>query len=99
MRSLPDILVSLVVLVLLAGCTPTPQNVQTSDALPPIYPDYCNVTIPKNIAPLNFLLRGEVEAVQVKAGDVTINVHGDEVTFDEGVWRQLLAEQIGRAHV
>ena len=93
MRRLPDILVSLVVLVLQAGCTPTPQNVQTSDALPPIYPDYCNVTIPKNIAPLNFLLRGEVEAVQVKAGDVTINVRGNEVTFDEGKWRQLLAER------
>ena len=81
----------LVLLVLLVSCTPTPQNVRKNDALPEIYPDYCDVTIPQNIAPLNFLVRGEVEAVRVVAGDITVNARGNEVTFEEGEWRRLLA--------
>ena len=51
----------LAILTVLASCTPTPENVQQSNALPPIYPDYCDVTIPQNIAPLNFLLRADCE--------------------------------------
>ena len=50
-------LVILVVLATIASCTPTPRDVRQSDEQPPIYPDYCDVTIPENIAPLNFLLR------------------------------------------
>ena len=69
-------------LFLLAACTPTPENVQKSDLLPPLYPDYCDVTIPVNIAPLNFLLRADCEAVEVKAGDITVNYKGNEVVFD-----------------
>lgn len=91
MKRLLDILVLLGILVLFAACTPTPQNVRKSDVLPEIYPDYCDVTIPQNIAPLNFLARGDVEAVQVVAGDITVNACGNEVTFKEGEWRQLLA--------
>ena len=41
-------------LLLLSACTPHPTDVQKSEELPPIYPDYVDVTIPKNIAPLNF---------------------------------------------
>ena len=51
--------------LLLAACTSTPKDVQQVDELPPIYPDYCDVTIPVNIAPLNFLLRGDIEAIEV----------------------------------
>ncbi len=85
-------------LFLLSACTPTPENVQKSDLLPPLYPDYCDVTIPVNIAPLNFLLRADCEAVEVKAGDLTVNYKGNEVVFDCDDWKELLtqnaAEQI-----
>ena len=47
----------------LTSCTPTPKDVVMQDELPPIYPDYCDVTIPENIAPLNFLLRADCEAI------------------------------------
>ena len=51
---------------LFTACTPTPQNVARTDAEAPIYPDYRDVTIPRNIAPLNFLLRAEgCEALEV----------------------------------
>lgn len=39
---------------LVAACTEMPQNVTTVDVLPNIFPDYCGVTIPAGIAPLNF---------------------------------------------
>lgn len=58
----------LTILTLCVACAPTPKDVQQSDQLPPIYPDYCEVTIPENIAPLNFLLRANCEAIEVKAG-------------------------------
>ena len=89
-------LVMLVVLATFASCTPTPRDVQQSDELPPIYPDYCDVTIPENIAPLNFLLRAECEAIQVQAGDITINAKGNEVTFDMNEWKELMEKSAGK---
>ena len=51
-------LLAIAYLLMVVGCsTPTPKDVVVQDTLPPIYPDYCDVTIPENIAPLNFLLR------------------------------------------
>lgn len=84
------------ILVLLAACTPTPKNVQQSSELPPIYPDYCDVTIPVNIAPLNFLLRADCEAMEVKAGNMTINTRGNEVTFDMDDWKELMQQSTGQ---
>ncbi len=82
----------LLLLSILAACTPTPENVLKSDDLPPIYPDYCDVTIPVNIAPLNFLVREAAEAVHIEAGDLVVSSKGNEVVFDEDDWRQLLEE-------
>ena len=84
------------ILALLAACTPTPKNVQQSSELPPIYPDYCDVTIPVNIAPLNFLLRADCEAMEVKAGNMTINTRGNEVTFDMDDWKELMQQSTGQ---
>lgn len=75
----------------LASCTPTPKNVRTSNALPPVYPDYADITIPVNIAPLNFLVRG-AEAVSVVAAGMTVSSRGEEVTFTEREWRRLLEQ-------
>ena len=63
----------------LTSCTPTPKNVQ-------------NVTIPENIAPLNFLLRADCEAVEVKAGELRVNARGNEVVFDIGDWKGMLSQ-------
>ena len=92
-----NILVTLVLLVILASCTPTPENVQKSDSLPPIYPDYCDVTIPVNIAPLNFLLREDCEAVEVKAGDIIINARCNQAVFDLDDWKQLMTASAGKS--
>ena len=83
-------------LFLLSACTPTPENIQKSYLLPPLYPDYCDVTIPVNIAPLNFLLRADCEAVEVKAGDLTVNYKGNEVVFDCDEWKEMLTQNAGK---
>ena len=90
----PKYLIATLSLIALAACTPTPENVSKTDADAPVYPDYRDVTIPVNIAPLNFLLRVEgCEAMEVKAGNITLNTSGNEATFDIDEWRELLTHQ------
>ena len=87
-------------LLLLAACTPSPSHPQESDELPPMYPDYTDVTIPCNIAPLNFLLRGGYEAVELKAvcGDKELLVleKGEQVCIDADDWSNFLQAAAGR---
>ena len=81
---------------LFTSCTPTPKDVVELDTLPPIYPDYCNVTIPENIAPLNFLLRADCEAIEVKAGELVLNASGNEAVFDIDDWKTLMQQSSGK---
>ena len=85
----------LTLIAMLAACTPMPKDVVVQDQQPPIYPDYCDVTIPENIAPLNFLLRGNIEAIEVKAGELTLNAQGNEAVFDIDDWKALMAQHAG----
>lgn len=106
-----NVLNFLMILALFAACTPTPKDVQERNMLPPIYPDYCDITIPENIAPLNFLLRANCEAMEVKllySSSVTptgitekpsicINVSGNEAVFDIDDWKELTAQASGKS--
>ena len=87
-------------MLLLATCTPKPSNPVESNELPPMYPDYTDVWIPYNIAPLNFLLRGDYEAVEVKAtcgGEtLTVNRRGPEAVFDLDDWKDFMSQSTGR---
>ena len=42
------------ILLCLVACTSAPEHQTKVDRLPAIYPDYIGVTIPADIAPLNF---------------------------------------------
>ena len=78
------------------ACSHAPKDVVELDTLPPIYPDYCNVTIPENIAPLNFLLRADCEAIEVKAGELVLNASGNEAVFDIDDWKTLIQQSSGK---
>ena len=59
------------VLYSLQACTPHPESVKPADQPLVIYPEYQEVTIPFNVAPLNFLLRNEgVDAVNVSVKEI-----------------------------
>ena len=78
------------------ACSHAPKDVVELDTLPPIYPDYCNVTIPENIDPLNFLLRADCEAIEVKAGELVLNASGNEAVFDIDDWKTLMQQSSGK---
>lgn len=88
-------------LSLLIACTPTPDNqAKRMKGIPNTYPDYTDITIPVNIAPLNFLLRDEVDAVEciAECGEqrICVNAKGNEVCFNEKEWHQLLLSAKGK---
>ena len=63
-----------------------------------VFPDYRGVTIPCNIAPLNFYYTDPAGAKFVtvfSAGDVTVSFKGREVVWKEQKWAQLLAAAAG----
>lgn len=67
--------------------------------LPPIFPDYTEITIPKNIAPLNFKITGRPDKVFVTVSTDTdsFNIQDKEqVLFPLKKWRKLLSDNIGK---
>ena len=84
-------------LLMLGACTPKPEHVTTVQEQAPIYPEYQDVTIPYNIAPLNFMVRG-AEGIQavVKGQSGSITVNGtDKICFDLDEWKALLDQEKG----
>ena len=82
------------------SCTPHPESVRYVDSGLQIYPEYQNVTIPNNIAPLNFLLRDDrVNAVCVhvkgEADSLQVLRRGRKVIFPQEDWRRLLEAEKG----
>lgn len=90
--------------VLLTACqqTPTvPTSFQEQAEQANIYPDYRDITIPANIAPLNFLLRDSL-ATQVvaelkgeKGNPVVAGGSDGTVQIDTTAWRELLTANRG----
>ena len=85
---------------MLASCTVTPENAKQEVSLPHIYPDYVGVTIPVNIAPLNFNMADEgalfVDAVITDRHGNSLRGQGDEtVDFDLDDWHQMLQQNRG----
>ena len=91
----------LLLLTMLSACSQRPDNAVRSNQLPDIYPDYADVTIPVNICPLNFLVRGDdVEAVFASATDgkemLEAGGNGNEVCFSLDDWHDFLANVVGK---
>ena len=90
----------LAVVTIVHSCAPTPENVREVKSLPTIYPDYTDITIPANIAPLNFKIRGKADAVCLTAtcGESTLEVSetGDKVMFGIEEWKTFLENAAGK---
>lgn len=63
-----------------------------SGSLPPIFPDYCGVTVPSGIAPLDFCIPGSRITVEVKGADGAVLLHsvGRETSFHVRKWHEAL---------
>lgn len=80
---------------LLAACAPS--NVTQTGEQAPIYPDYTDITIPSNIAPLNFKLKGSAtRTILCVDGRKFRSSRGGKLRFNEKAWRALMAESEGK---
>ena len=93
------------VLLLLSSCAnhpDVPSSSKEAKCLPAIFPDYCNVTVPCNIAPLNFMLpTDEYEACvarfTIPDGQQQTYGHGVKVQIPETEWHTMLDASKGKS--
>ena len=81
------------VTMILAACgTKIPEKFSESDELPHIYPDYTNVTVPINIAPLTFEIDGKADGIVAKmtAGNEEVICGGTKILPDADDWNRLV---------
>ena len=90
---------NLLLLLFFVGCSNKIENPTKVDEMPKIYPDYIGVTIPVELAPLNFnSTEADIDCMDVvvkgsKGGE--IHVQGDEADFDIAEWHELTARNKG----
>ena len=73
-----------------SACQPSVMNYTLTDRLPAISPDYTAITLPPNIAPLNFQIDEQGEDFVAKiwsANNDTLTVHcaGGKIQIDENI--------------
>lgn len=85
----------------LIACNRFSGKEQNSGELPEIFPDYTEITIPPNIAPLNFRINEEGKKYLViiapdKGGrQIEINSGNGIIRFPQKTWKRLLGENKG----
>lgn len=77
-----------------------PEEYDSTERFPCIYPDYVGVTVPVNIAPLTFQIDGDPSADEITAcfrlGDIEEVWGGRSVQPDMKEWRLLLQQARGK---
>ena len=94
------LLILATIATLLVACgKQIPQNFKESDKLPNIYPDYTNVSVPINIAPLAFQIDGKADDVvaRLTVGTTEIICGGSQIQPDADDWKQLTEAAKGNA--
>lgn len=88
-----------ILLMLLSACSDSIVVKEKMTNKPDIFPDYVDVTIPSQIAPLNFKVNDYYSAINaeftVKNGDI-LNVRGKKsIAIPEKKWRRVLSKSAG----
>ncbi len=86
---------------LLAGCSRSVKDAGEEERLPVIFPDYTAVTVPPNIAPLNFMIREEGSKYQVEiysdnGKKISIRQTSPEIRIPAKTWRKILGGNKGK---
>jgi len=101
---LQSICAMIITSVLICACKgPSPNPLGENGELnrtPVIFPDYRGVTIPGNIAPLNFQIREEGELFRVilageKGKEIHLKAKGESVRISSKRWKRFLSENSG----
>ena len=94
-----------VAMLLLSSCVnhpDVPSSSKDTKRLPAIMPDYCDVTVPCNIAPLNFMLPAEeyeecVARISTPDGKQQTYGNGVKVQIPESEWHAMLDASKGKS--
>ena len=85
-------------LMLLMACTHVPDSyTETSDSLR-LFPDYSGITLPCNIAPINFNIENDADEFITRIWSTNgkpILIKGDEVRINQSKWNNLLKSNKG----
>jgi hypothetical protein len=91
-----------IILLILCSCNRNNpiSNFSSVDNFPVITPDYVNVVIPPNIAPLNFYINEKAEKYQVEISSkngkpIIINQTSASIQIPENRWHKLISENKG----
>lgn len=94
-------LIILVIISFLQSCANAPQTSSAITEKPQMFPDYSDVTIPYNIAPLNFILvdpHTEAYAIlQSNDQQMKVKARNGSFQFNPSQWRKLLCASKGKA--
>ena len=86
----------------IVSCSEKISNTIKMNCQPKLWPDYIGVTIPKNIAPLNFSTENFDSLTQIKATIKTLDgteyfFSGENfISFDEKTWKEILQKSINQ---
>lgn len=95
-------------LLLLASCAQIHENAEQVDHYPNMYPDYADVTIPVNIAPLNFEIRDKhltnietiltIEGADANDADNTLTAtsNSQNLKFNLDDWKAFLQKAVNK---
>jgi len=91
--------------MLLSSCVShpdVPSSSKEAKCLPAIFPDYCNVTVPCNIAPLNFMLPADqyeacIARLTTPDGQQQTYGNGVKVQIPEEEWHAMLDASKGKS--
>jgi len=92
----------LVFLLLFYSCSNKPDgNIAVSELAPHLEPDYTDITIPPNIAPLNFIIKEKGTAYFAKFSTKTgtefeISSGSGKIIIPAGKWNNLLRKSVGK---
>lgn len=92
-----------------SGPSTAPTDFETLDRAPNIFPDYCDIDIPVNIAPMNFDFN-ELEYKRMltfvyvaqedgNKGECVFSFSGEKVCFSEKLWKKTLNNNVGKTLV
>ncbi|HRC90182.1 MAG TPA: cytochrome C biosynthesis protein, partial [Bacteroidales bacterium] len=86
---------------LIFACSGSFDKSPASDHVPDISPDYSNVTIPPNIAPMNFLINEKGDSYEVvihslNGREIIIKSADNFISIPANKWKKLLSASAGK---
>lgn len=91
-------IIIIAILLIISGCASEITNFTSKDVAAKIYPDYTDIVIPVNIAPLNFKAEnGTLEMVEVltKQGVIKKLCSDGKLQWKLSEWKEMIANNIG----